>query len=133
MNAAPLRASRLLEQVLLWNVLIHVAALLSMGAILQSALPGAPRASHQRRMSLLAAHPWLWRLGWLAWHLAALIDLLTAIALVRTTWVPKLPAVLTLLVTLAAVAADQTGEFVWVTRCVELAQAGDLTAFLEME
>src|SRR5262245_19282502 len=124
------RAARLLEQTLLWNFLIHAAALLSVAVLLMPGIPGGTAPDDAARVAYIAEHPWRWRLGWLPWHLAALIDLVTGVALVATRWVPRLPAVLTLLVTALAVVPEQTGELSWVTRGVELArqahQTGDL-------
>src|SRR5436190_13127256 len=97
------RAARFLEQTLLWSFLIHAVALLSMALIVMRALPGGPVTDDAVGVAFIAEHPWLWRLGWLPWHLCAAIDLVTGIALVRTRWVPRLPAVLTLLVTVCAV------------------------------
>jgi hypothetical protein len=133
----PPRAARFLEQVMLWNIVIHAAAMLSMGLLLMQAMPGGPVADDSQRIAWIAQHPWLWRLGWLPWHLAAFIDVMTGIALVCTPWIPRLPAVLTLLVTLCAVVPEQVGEFSWVTRGVELAAEahsnGDPAPYLERE
>jgi hypothetical protein len=129
-------AARFLEQTLLWNVLIHAAAILSMTLVLPG-LPGGPVTADADRIAYIAAHPWLWRLGWLPWHLAAFIDVMTGVALVWTRWIPRLPAVLTLLVTLCAVVPEQTGEVDWSTRGVALAaeahRTGDLTPYLQLE
>jgi hypothetical protein len=133
----PVRAARFLEQSLLWNILIHAAAMLTMGLLLMPGMPGGPVGDEAQRVRYIAEHPWLWRIGWLPWHLAALIDLITGVALVCTPWVPRLPAVLTLLVTLCAVVPEQTGELAWVTRGVDLATSahasGDLAPYLAME
>src|SRR5215472_9073019 len=107
---SPLRAARFLEQVLLANVLVHALAILSMALILLPAMPGGPTKDDAVRVAFIAEHPWLWRLGWLPWHLCALVDVLTGVALVATRWVPRLPAVLTLLVTLCAAIPEQIGE-----------------------
>ena len=129
-NSPRRRAARFLEQTLLWNVLIHAAAIASMVLLLLPGMPGGPVADDAERIAYIAAHPWLWRLGWLPWHLAAFIDLLTGVALVGTRWVPRLPAVLTLLVTLCAVIPEQWGELAWVTRGVEMASAARGTDLL---
>jgi hypothetical protein len=130
-------AARFLEQVLLWNILIHAAGIATMALMLMPGMPGGPVTDNAQRIAYIAEHPWLWRLGWVPWHLAAFIDLLTGIALVCTRRVPRLPAVLTLLVTLCAVIPEQTGELTWVTRGVELTgeahRTGDLRAYLELE
>jgi ABC-type methionine transport system permease subunit len=61
-------------------------------------------------------------MGWFPWQLTAASDLLLAIALVATPWIPRLPAVLTLLITIAAIVPDQTGQALWITRGVTLAR-----------
>jgi hypothetical protein len=133
----PPRAARFLEQALLWNFLIHAVAMLGMAVFLMPGMPGGTTASDSARVAYIAEHPWLWRLGWLPWHLSALIDLITGLALVCTRWVPRVPAVLTLLVTIAAVIPEQTGEVSWATRGVALAreahQTGDLGPYLAQE
>ncbi len=132
-----LPAARFLEQVLLLNIVIHVAGIVTMGLILMPGMPGGPVAEDAQRVAYIAEHPWLWRLGWIPWHLAAVIDVLTGIALVCTRWIPRWPAVLTLVVTLCAAIPEQIGELTWVRRGVALAQAaqrsGDLTPYLELE
>jgi hypothetical protein len=64
-------------------------------------------------------------------------DLLLSAALVRTRWAPKLPALLALAATLAAVALEQPNEFRWMTRGVELAReavaSGNYDTFLDFE
>src|SRR3954466_7539921 len=121
-NSLP-RAARFLEQVLLWNLLIHGAAILTMGLMLMPAMPGGLVTDDYERVKYIAEHPWLWRLGWIPWHLAAAIDVLTGAALVWTKWVPKSTAVLTLLVTLCAAIPEQMGEIQWASRGVALATA----------
>lgn len=126
-----------LEAALLACFAVHVAAMLSMGALLLPSMPGGSTASDLQRVAHIAEHPWLFRLGWAPWHLAALIDLALAIALLRARWIPRLPAVLTLLVTLVAIVPDQGSQILWVTRGVALAQealhSGDLSRYLAFE
>ena len=136
----PPRPAVFLQHALAWNFGLHVAAMATMALILFDGLPGGPVTDDAQRVAFIADHPWLWRLGWLPWHLCAAIDLLTGVALVATRWVPKLPAVLTLAVTLAAVVPEQIGEVGWVTPGVALAQdahrsqdADDLAAYLAYE
>ena len=133
----PLRASRFLEQTLLWNIVIHLWAMATMALIVMPGLPGGPLPDDASRIAYVAAHPWLWPLGWLPWHLCALIDLITGVALVATRWVPRLPAILTLLVTIAAVACEQTGELPWSTLgsnyASEAIARGDLESYLAFE
>jgi hypothetical protein len=134
---APPRAARFLEQALLANVLIHALAIVTMGLILMQAMPGGPTKDDATRVAFIAEHPWLWRLGWLPWHLCAAIDLVMGIALAATRWIPRFGAVLTLLVTLCAVVFEQTGEIGWVSKGTELAQlahaTGDLQPYLDYE
>ncbi|MBV8879538.1 MAG: DUF2071 domain-containing protein, partial [Planctomycetaceae bacterium] len=85
------------------------------------------------RVRHIAAHPWLWRLGWFPWQLTALSDLLLAAGLLRARGVPKLPALLTAVVTVAAVLPDQAGQIAWMTRGVGLARAGTLAEYLAYE
>src|SRR5438132_912563 len=99
-------AARFLEQVLLFNLLIHFLAMLSMALCLLPGIPGGSNSDLAARVAYLAGHPWLWRLGWVPWQLSALIDLLTAVALCLTPWVPRWPARLTLLVTVLALVPD---------------------------
>jgi Uncharacterized conserved protein (COG2071) len=131
------RSARFLEQALLANIVVHAVAMVTMGLVLMAALPGGPTQDHAVRVAFIAEHPWLWRLGWLPWHLSALCDLVMGVALVMTRWVPRLPAVLTLLVTLCAVVPEQTGEISWVSRGVVLAQeahrTGELEPYLQFE
>src|SRR5262245_28356587 len=121
------RAARFLEQTLLANFIVHGLAMLSAALLLAPGLPGGLNDDVHDRAAYLAAHPWLWRLGWLPWHLCALLDVITGVALVCTPWVPRLPAWLTLLITLSAVVPEQTGEITWVTRGVQLATEAGLT------
>jgi hypothetical protein len=131
------RAARFLEQMLLINIVVHAAAIATMGLILMKMLPGGPTKDDALRIAYIAERPWLWRLGWLPWHLCALFDLLLGIALVATRWVPRLPALLTLAVTLSAVVPEQTGEIGWVSCGVTLAEeahrTGDLAPYLQFE
>jgi hypothetical protein len=130
-------AARLLEASLLFNFLIHAVAMASMALLLMSAMPGGGVADNAQRVAYVANHPWLWRLGWLPWQVTALADLMLAVALVRTSWIPRGPAILTLVVTLAAIVPDQLGQVLWMTRGVRLAtaaaQSGDLSAYLAFE
>jgi hypothetical protein len=124
---APL-AARGLERALLFSFLTHGLAMLAMAGLLLPGIPGGPNEL-TARMAYIAEHPWLWRVGWLPWQLTALSDLLLAVALLMTRWTRSLPALLALLVTLAALVPDQTGEVLWITRGVALAQAGHVAAY----
>ena len=130
-------AARFLEAALLFNFLIHAVAMLSMALLLLPGMPGGGTPDDRARVAYIAGHPWLWRLGWLPWQMTALADLLLGIALVRTSWIPRLPAVVTVLLTAAAIVPDQVGQFLWITRGVHLAQAahanGDIGPYLAFE
>lgn len=111
--------------------------MLAMAALLLPCMPGGPTLLDSERIALIAAHPWRFRLGWLPWHLTALSDLLLAVGLLRTSWIPRGPAWLVLLLTVAAIVPDQGGQLLWITRGVELAQAahasGDASQYLAFE
>lgn len=128
---------RALEAALIWNFIIHGAAMVAMAAILAPFLPGGGLADDAARIARIAEHPWLFRLGWIPWHLCAVIDLVFAIALLRTSWIPRLPAIATLVFTLAAIVPDQGAQIRWITRGVELAgeatRAGDPAIYLRFE
>jgi hypothetical protein len=132
----PCQAARFLEQVLLVSLAVHVLALPALALLLLPGLPGGG-SDDAARVAYLAAHPWLWRLGWLPWQVTAFVDLLTGLALWRTPWVPRRPAAVTLLVTVLALVPDQTGQALWVTRGLELAaqadRTGDLSSYLHFE
>ncbi|MFM9997174.1 MAG: DUF2071 domain-containing protein [Phycisphaerales bacterium] len=87
----------------------------------------ATRAAH------LAEHPWLWRLGWVPWQITAASDLLLSVALLRTRWIPRFPALVAVVATLAAIVPDQTGQWSWTWRGVSLADAavtsGDIDSY----
>src|SRR5258708_18423353 len=117
--------------------------MLSMALLL---LPGMPGGSNDlaARVAYVASNPWLWRLGWLPWHLTALSDLLIAIALLliaiallRTAWIPRIDAILVMITTLAAILIEQPGEVSWITQGVALAQTslqnGNLASYLQYE
>ncbi len=110
--------------------------MLGMAALLLPSMPGSG-APDVARIAYIAARPWLFRLGWLPWHMAALADLYLAVALLRVAWVPRLPAVATLVLTLAALVPDQGSQILWVTRGVALAQeavrTGDPRPYLAFE
>lgn len=129
---AHVAAARFLELALIFTFVAHGLAMLSMALLLLPGLPGGGQDA-AARMAYVAAHPWLWRLGWLPWQLTALSDVLLALALACTRWMPRLPAALTLLVTLAAVIPDQVGQALWITRGVALAHSGDATAYAAFE
>jgi hypothetical protein len=135
-GSAPL-AARFLERALLITILAHAVAMLTMALLLLPGMPGGGNPDDAARVAYVAAHPWLWRLGWLPWQITALSDIVLALALVRTAWIPRVPAALALLTTVIAVSIEQPGELRWVTQGVALAQAavrdGDLSAYLRFE
>lgn len=137
LSNGPPRAARFLEQSLLFTIVAHGAGMLSMALILLPAMPGGPNVSDAARVAWIAAHPWLWRIGWFPWQATALSDLILALALLRTPWIPRLPAVLATLMTVAAVSVEQPNEFRWITTGLTLAQeavrTSDLTAYLQFE
>lgn len=67
--------ARPLERALLFSLVIHALAMLSMALLLMDGIPGA-EPDLAARMAYVAGHPWLWRLGWLPWQLTALSGLL---------------------------------------------------------
>jgi len=129
----PARPERLLERALIFTFLIHAVAMLSMALLLLPGMPGGGVADDAARIRYIAQHPWLFRLGWIPWQLTALSDLLLAVALLRTPWIPRLPAVLSALVTIAAVIPDQAGQVCWMTRGIELATSAEPRVYLAYE
>ncbi|HET6248499.1 MAG TPA: DUF2071 domain-containing protein [Tepidisphaeraceae bacterium] len=122
MVQTPRPAARFLEMALLFNFVIHAVAMASMGLLLLPGTPGGNAADLARRAGYVAQHPWLWRVGWFPWQMTALADLLLGIALLVTPWIPRWPARIAALLTLAAIVPDQSGQFLWVTHGVHLAQ-----------
>jgi hypothetical protein len=96
-------------------------------------MPGGGTPDDLDRLRYISGHPWLWRLGWLPWQLTALSDLLIGIGLLRAPWIPKVPALLTALITIAAVLPDQAGQIAWMTRGLEVAASGDAAAYFAYE
>src|SRR5258708_12487403 len=86
-------ASRFLEQALLITILAHAAAMLSMALLL---LPGMPGGNNDlaARVAYVASHPWLWRLGWLPWHLPPLPALPFPAPFPPPPWIPPPPPIL---------------------------------------
>jgi hypothetical protein len=121
-----------LERALYATLIIHALAMVAMAALLLPGMPGGGQLDPAVRVQYIAAHPWLWRLGWLPWQLTALSDLVLAVALLRTPWIPRLPAVVTAALTAIAVVPDQLGQLSWITQGVALAQR-DPAAYLAYE
>lgn len=114
--------ARLLEFALVFTLVAHAAGMALMLPCLLPGLPGGVNADVGARAAWVAGHPWVWRLGWSAWQVTAVSDLLLCAALLCTRWVPKVPAAAALVCTLAAVVPDQSAQFSWTWRGVELAQ-----------
>ena len=123
---------RLLRRALRITLVAHAVAMVGMAALLLPGMSGGPHAAVADRAAYVAAHPWRWRAGWAGWQVTAASDLLLAIALVATPWVPRTPAVLGLLGTIAAVIPDQSGQAMWTWPGVRLA-AGDPVAYALFE
>jgi len=123
---------RLLERALVVNFVMHGIAMVGMATLLLPMLPGGWSSSDAERCAQVAAHAWRFRLGWLPWQGCAVADLGLAIAMVRTPWIPRLPALFVLVMTIAAVAPDQYAQALWITRGVELSRT-DTAAYLAFE
>jgi hypothetical protein len=106
-------SARPLQRALLFTLFAHGLAMVGMALLLLPGMPGGPHTAVADRAAYVAGHPWLWRAGWFGWQVTAASDLLLAIALVATAWIPKVPAVLTLILTLATLIPDQYGQAVW--------------------
>src|SRR5438477_13204583 len=87
-NAEVSRAALPLERALLFTFIAHAAGMLAMALLLVRGMPGGPEPELAVRAAYVAQHPWLWRIGWLGWQVTALSDLLLAIALLATPWIP---------------------------------------------
>jgi hypothetical protein len=107
------RAARFLEWALLFTLVVHGAAMVAMLPLLPG-VPGGLSENLADRARYVAQHSWIWRLGWVPWQVTAISDLILALALCRSNWIPKLPAILTLIVTAGAISADLSGQFLWV-------------------
>lgn len=122
---------------MLISIVAHAAAMLAIALLLLPGMPGGPNLDVAARVAYIAGHPWLWRLGWLPWHLTALVNLALALALLRTAWMPRLPAILVMLATLAAVLVEQPAELRWSVEGVALARTAasgsDLSDYLRFE
>jgi len=112
---------RALERALVGNFVIHGVAIVAMAALLLPMMPGGVASSELARVAAIAEHPWRFRLGWLPWQLCAVADLYLAVAMVRTAWLPRGPAIAVLVLTILAVIPDQYAQAVWITHGVALA------------
>ena len=115
-------ADRFLERALLFTMVSHLLAMGTMALFLLPGIPGGTTADLAERAAYIANHPWLWRIGWFPWQVTAVSDLVLAIALLRSCWIPKLPAILAFLATTVAVLIEQPNEFRWITVGVEVAR-----------
>jgi hypothetical protein len=131
------RPAPLLEWSLFFTFACHGVAMIGMVLFLLPGMPGGGVADDAARVAYVADHPWLWRLGWLPWQITAVSDLLLAIALYRTPWIPRAPAIAVCALTLGAVGPDQLAQALWVTEGVDLAraavEAGDVAPYLAFE
>jgi hypothetical protein len=105
--------ARFLEWALLFTLVVHGAAMVAMLPLLPG-VPGGVSEGLADRARYVADHPWIWRLGWVPWQVTAISDVILALALCGSSWIGKLPAVLTLVVTLGAISCDLSGQFLWV-------------------
>jgi hypothetical protein len=126
-------ARRGLERARLFTLVVHAVAMVSMAALLLPGMPGGGVTDDVTRVAYIAAHPWRWRFGWLPWQLTALSDLLLSIALLATPWIPRGPARIVAVLTAAAVVPDQIAQWLWVTRGIDLARAGDVADYMRFE
>ena len=114
---------RPLRFALVFTMAAHAAAMAAMAGLLLPGMPGGSHAAVADRAAYVAGHPWLWRAGWAAWQVTAASNVLLAMAMTVTPWVPRWPAVLTLVATVAAVLPEQYGQATWTWPGVRLAAA----------
>lgn len=115
-------ANRFLENAALANFAIHGVAMVVMALVLARMLPGGGEPDLAMRITMIAEHPWRFRFGWFPWQLCAVVDLWFAVALLRTRWIPKGPAIFSLLATIIAVIPDQWAQALWITQGISMAQ-----------
>jgi len=84
-------AARFLESAILFTFVAHLTGMLSMALLLLPGMTGGLSATLIGRAQYVAAHPWLWRLGWFPWQLTALSDLLFGLALLSPFAVNQVP------------------------------------------
>jgi hypothetical protein len=125
-------AEKAIELSLLFALVVHVIALLTMAGLLLPGVPGSGLKTVDLRAAYISMHPWRWHLGWFPWHLCALSDLAVSLALLRLQWVPKTLSAPTLLLTLIAAAIEQYFETLWDVLGPHLASGGGL-AYLSFE
>ena len=120
---------RLCVAALLFSLVMHALAVGGTAVLLQPGMDAG--ASVLERATYVAGYVWLWRLGWLAWQLTALSDLLLSASLLayltattsqeRCGWA-VFWAGLSLVATIVAVIPDQWAEASYVSSFVEAAQ-----------
>ncbi len=120
-----------------WFALVtHSAGLITMALLLVPGMPGGLTAD-SARIHYIAAHPMLWKLGWLPWQLSALSDLLIAVAFCCIPRLSNWVKALLVLSTFIALIPDQLGQFFWTTMAVTLAEQGaannNFQSFLKFE
>ena len=110
---------------------VHVLALVTMGAILMHGI-GPADTNSLARARFIADNPWLWRLGWLPWQLCALSNVLLCLAFIG--WTRRRGghalAWLALALCLLAVVFEQWAEWRMITEQVHVAKdvlAGQLS------
>jgi hypothetical protein len=130
------RTWRALELALFASAIIHGLAMVGTALLLLPMLPGGG-ADDAARLATIVAHPLRFRIGWVPWHASAISDLALSLVLVRVRAVPRALAFGCVALTLVAVACDQTGQALWLTRGLELARAavatGDTAAYFRYE
>jgi hypothetical protein len=124
-----------LERVCVASLAAHLLALAALFGLL---LPGTPaRAGLAERAAWLAAHPWLWRLGWLPWLLAALCDLALAAALVASPRLGRWSARAAFAVAVGTAAVTFPGQLRYALAlpggALRALATGDLTTFSILE
>lgn len=130
MESRPI-AAKFLERALLFTIVCHAVAMLSMALFLLPGMPG--HGDVAQRMAYIQSHPWQWRIGWFPWQVTALSDLILAFALIQTKWIPRVPAFASLVLTMAAFLVEQPAEYRWIFGGVEIATNGSLEEFAVFE
>lgn len=130
---------------LLFSLVVHAVAIAATAIVIQPGLDTT--TSVLERASYVATHVWGWRLGWLAWQLTALSDMILSVGLLlyvievdckERVRAAVLFSVLGIVATMAAVVPDQWGEAVFVSTVVSEAQSvttqgADATDYFALE
>src|SRR4051812_2157892 len=96
-NVKERSGSLLLERALLFTFAMHGLGMLSMVSCLLPGMPGGGREDVPKLFKYIASHPWIGGGGWLRGQLTAFSVLLLALAFEKKKWIPRVPAILTLL------------------------------------